>query len=630
MKKLIYIFILLNASLLQAQNLVVNESFENYTSCPNNQGQLNQATPWVSAHGTCDLYNACNAGNYGVPNNISGNQTARTGNGYAGFFATQGYFEVREYLHSQLSTPLVAGNTYCVTFYVVLADEVDSWGEQIYDVAVNDIGMYIGTSSIAPAPSNFNYIPVTPQIINDASAQILDDRNNWMEISGAYTAVGGEQYITIGSFSSQATQDTTWLDTWNSNNWAYYLIDDVSIVDCSTNNNLLATINGIDSICEGETATFSLSISGGTSPYSYSWDNGLPVDTFQSVTPNVTTTYQTTITDSIGQTITESFTVYVTPLPVANAGNDVQICNDSAVVLMATGSGSYLWNTGATTSSISVMPSTTTTYFVEVSNLGCTDSDSVMVSVINCSVPPLSASINGIDSICEGETASFSLSISGGTPPYTYSWDNNLPVDTFQSVTPSLTTIFEVIVSDSTGQSVTQQFTVYVTPLPNANAGNDIQLCEDSETTLTATGGGTYLWNTGDTSSSIYVKPNITTIYSVTVSFLGCINNDDVTVNIISCTETESSMLIPNIFTPNNDHQNDLFKVISESIVEFKCEIFNRWGNLIYTLNSINEVWDGRTNSGNICPEGVYFYVINAKGYDNVIYKENGTIQLLR
>ncbi|HZH86690.1 MAG TPA: gliding motility-associated C-terminal domain-containing protein [Brumimicrobium sp.] len=86
---------------------------------------------------------------------------------------------------------------------------------------------------------------------------------------------------------------------------------------------------------------------------------------------------------------------------------------------------------------------------------------------------------------------------------------------------------------------------------------------------------------------------------------------------------------IPNVFTPNGDNINDGFYVTSSGLEEFNIQILNRWGNLVFESDDVNEIWNGRNLSQNECTDGVYFYVIKAKYKDNEI-KEHGHITLLR
>jgi gliding motility-associated-like protein len=86
---------------------------------------------------------------------------------------------------------------------------------------------------------------------------------------------------------------------------------------------------------------------------------------------------------------------------------------------------------------------------------------------------------------------------------------------------------------------------------------------------------------------------------------------------------------IPNVLTPNGDNVNDGFYVTAEGLSDFNIQILNRWGNLVFESDDLNEVWDGRNLSQNECSEGVYFYIIEAK-YNTKEIKEHGHITLLR
>ena len=101
MKYLILIFTF-HFWLCSSQNLVPNNSFESISNCPLTQSQINLAYSWIGYGGTPDLFNSCflNDNGVGVPKNLTGYQTPRTGNGYAGIY-TYGY-NIREYIQVNL------------------------------------------------------------------------------------------------------------------------------------------------------------------------------------------------------------------------------------------------------------------------------------------------------------------------------------------------------------------------------------------------------------------------------------------------------------------------------------------------------------------------------------------------
>lgn len=93
---------------------------------------------------------------------------------------------------------------------------------------------------------------------------------------------------------------------------------------------------------------------------------------------------------------------------------------------------------------------------------------------------------------------------------------------------------------------------------------------------------------------------------------------------------SESYLKVPNYFSPNDSPGvNDVFKVEYQSLVSFKCTIFNRWGVKLYQWNDPDQGWDG-TYKGKSVKPGVYFYVIEATGSEGKRYKEMGDINILR
>lgn len=213
------IYLLFANSLVFSQNLVPNPSFENYASCPSSVAQIGLALPWISpTSGSPDYFNVCSSSSYcSVPTNFFGNQAPRTGNAYAQavFFPSLGV-NFREYVQVKLISPLVGGQTYNVSFYTSLQDNAA--------VATNNIGIYISSSPISLAAST--NLPVIPQI-NEPS--IITDYNTWTLISGTYTAIGSEEYITIGNFYDDASTSTSINPVGNSMYATFYLIEDVCV-----------------------------------------------------------------------------------------------------------------------------------------------------------------------------------------------------------------------------------------------------------------------------------------------------------------------------------------------------------------------------------------------------------------
>jgi gliding motility-associated-like protein len=221
----LFLSLILNC-FLYSQNLVYNGSFEQYDTCPSAGFQLNYANHWFSANwgggGSSEYFNACdNPGPCGVPNNfLGGHQFANTGDGYIGTSFYENVSESREYVEGTLITPLRAGTSYCVLFYVSLSD---------YSVfGIDALGVYFTIDSLL-SHSPFVYV-VNPQISN-GSHNIITDKENWIKISGSFIASGGEKFLTLGNFKPNNQTDTIRLLP-QTDGVAYYLIDDVVVYEC--------------------------------------------------------------------------------------------------------------------------------------------------------------------------------------------------------------------------------------------------------------------------------------------------------------------------------------------------------------------------------------------------------------
>jgi len=290
--------------MLLSQNLVYNGSFEQYSICPDTPGQLNRASNWFSANwgggGSSEYYNACDNGPCGVPNNLLGGfQYAHTGNAYVGTGCYENISEYREYIEGALITPLVSGLSYCVSFYVSLS-EYSTFG-------INTLGVYFTNDSLI-TNSSLAYI-VTTQVTNNLM-NIITDKENWINISGSFTAVGGERFLTIGNFKRNSETDTIRL-LQNTNGYAYYLIDDVAVYPCDAPK-FIANAGGDKTICLGGSVNIGMQQ---YEEYQYKWYslNGTLLDTtsYITVTPTTTTSYVLWVKDFKYDVTTDTVTVFV-------------------------------------------------------------------------------------------------------------------------------------------------------------------------------------------------------------------------------------------------------------------------------------------------------------------------------
>lgn len=256
----------------------------------------------------------------------------------------------------------------------------------------------------------------------------------------------------------------------------------------------------------------------------YQWNTG-DTTNFISVIPTDTTTYTVTVTNEYGCTASDDITINVRPDLGIDAGADQSICEGQSTVLSASGGISYIWSTGETTANITVTPTDTTVYYVTGTDGICNDIDSVIVNVY----PNLINLITTPDTqVCMGDA--ITLEVYGAQ---TYLWSTGQTDSTIQVIINSDTTYYVTGYAYGCEREDSVVITVG-TPITLNISPADTTVCPGSNVILTVEGATNYLWNTGDTGSSIVVIPYDTTIYSVTGYDSGCTAQISAIVNTYS------------------------------------------------------------------------------------------------
>jgi hypothetical protein len=210
MKKLLLLSILAFPNLLSSQNLVLNPGFEDSLQCPSGSGAfVNYVAVWTKpSYGSADyFYNGCAVS--------PTDEAPRTGNACAGIIVYDPA-NIREYMTGHLSSLLVAGTQYTVSFYVSLNNSSMK--------GMTEIGAYATATNINNP--NANPIILTPQV---QGTMPYTDTSGWQLVQGTFSATGGEQYLIIGSFV--ADSNITFTNVSNVG-WGdiYYFVDDVCLV----------------------------------------------------------------------------------------------------------------------------------------------------------------------------------------------------------------------------------------------------------------------------------------------------------------------------------------------------------------------------------------------------------------
>jgi gliding motility-associated-like protein len=304
---------------------------------------------------------------------------------------------------------------------------------------------------------------------------------------------------------------------------------------------------------------------------------------------------------------------------------------------------SYAWSTANGTidsqSGVNATVSSAGDYDLEVTGAnGCTDLTSINVTsdtvspninispsdTLNCNITSIIIDASGTigsnesyqwsslsGTIVSGDnTSSVSVS-SGGTYILTVTNDNgcftsdsslvNVNANPIADFTPSVLTGSIPLVVDFTNNSI----------------GNNL----------------TNNWTFGDGNVSIDINP------TNTYNELGTYTAELIVIDQFGCTDTaeviidasgDYNITIPNIFTPNVDGSNDIFRVDIEYATEFQATIFNRWGQLIYEWDGTDGGWDGYTYSGVLASEGTYYYLFVVTDIKGELHEYQGHFRLAR
>lgn len=241
----IVLFLLLARFIMNGQNLVINHSFEERTTCPLdfNKSQLNEVKSWYQASlGTPDYFNPCSR-EAGVPANYFGFEPAQDGNAYMGLvtYSCASRKNYREYVESKLSRPLAPGELVCVEMYYSAADKSSY---------VTD-GIGISLSNENAQSSDFSFLKNANVVMHNPKLHMLSGSAGWTKLSDTYRAKGGEQFITIGNFVADTSLKIIFRTSSEgavSCTWSYVYIDNIVVRpiaserECSCENDYYASI----------------------------------------------------------------------------------------------------------------------------------------------------------------------------------------------------------------------------------------------------------------------------------------------------------------------------------------------------------------------------------------------------
>ena len=374
----------------------------------------------------------------------------------------------------------------------------------------------------------------------------------------------------------------------------------------TVNANPVVNIGNDLQICAGTSATLNAAITG----VSYVWNTGANT---QSISVNTSGHYDVVVSDANGCKGKDEILVTVAPPIVLDLGNDTTICEGKTLELNAKNPDkNFTWSTGEKTSSIIV--SSAGNYWVEVVDaFGCKSNDNITICIEKINDPFAYHDTT----ICEGEK----ILLKANANPYLVRWTNggdNSEISVGQSG------IYNAAVSSKyCKEDYYINVTVIDTPeISIINKYGKEYYCFENEKAVLLLEGKNLEKYSIQWQHSLGENKEIQVIanglYSAIISNAQC--SVERSINIKEyCAPT---FFIPNSFSPNGDGYNDYFPNLHSGLInDYEILIFNRWGELLFKSNNINDNWDGKVN-GRIAQIDTYVYKISYS-----IYNESNTEQ---
>jgi gliding motility-associated-like protein len=384
-------------------------------------------------------------------------------------------------------------------------------------------------------------------------------------------------------------------------------------------------------ICPGQSAVIS---SSGGQNFSWSPPDGLNDPNISNPTASPTETTLYTVTASTGDDCEATGNVQVSvlpPPPVLIADESFVSCNGIPAQLSVEGANTYSWSPSSglsdpNVSNPSALPSTTTTYTVTGNN-AC-GSNSIVVTVL---VNSIDVGVI-VDSLVCFNTP-FEVSAIGGTA---HVWQ---PAELFSNPEAQTTTakinqssLIKVTGFDADGCFSTAERLVLLYPRPFFTAGRSQVVAYGDAVQIESNSPYPILWEYNPYLSCLqcnfptYQSYASDVLYASVISADGCVERDFVEIFV------QGNLYVPNAFSPDGDGLNEIFKAEGIDITDFEMEIWDRWGQLVFMSNDIDQGWNGAVmNSGYYCPAGLYVYRIVARDrHSAYIFETNGHVTLLR
>jgi gliding motility-associated-like protein len=398
---------------------------------------------------------------------------------------------------------------------------------------------------------------------------------------------------------------------------------------------ICSVVDTIQPTCQANNGSIQVQGTQGSGNYTYEW-NTTPVQNTATATGLGAGSYTVTVHDGVCSSECNITLNSSTGLVVTTSSTDTKcgLPNGTATV-SATGSNplTYTWSTTPVQHNQSITGLASGNYSISV-----TDSDGCLVVntvQIGQSSPLVLNPIKHNESCLNYCNGDIQINSSTGTAPFVYNWSNNISTtSTVQNLCPGN---YSVTVTDSINCTAIANVVINTNTLIDAafSWSPEYNVAPASVSfTSNSTGASIYNWAFGDGNISSQQNPQNTFIIpqSYTVKLIVSSGSPDFCTDSIEqviVIYEPLKFIIPNVFTPNGDGFNDCFEVQITGVKSEEMKIYNRWGRKIYTWTSLGGKWNGHEGAGE-APDGIYFYIFKATGFDNKVIEESGSVTIIR
>lgn len=387
----------------------------------------------------------------------------------------------------------------------------------------------------------------------------------------------GGEFVTITAYTVNACGDTI------ASTGTVWIFDEPNVSIAEDDPTLLC---GDDSLLVNAIA------SGGFAPYTYTWVGSSSTTSQAYVNASIQgpVEYYVTATDGCGYSVTDTVTVTLNQTLAIDtlisypSSACVPTGAVSAFTSGMTGTPFYEW-TGPGAGSPNSIDATVWQnlspgwYYFSVTDNVCELNDSILVDV---ELPPIADFTASPEIGCSPLNVSFVNNSQNAT---NFEWNFGGTIVNVAGLAPQAQTftnsaIVQLVAFDAGGCSDTTFTTIQVTPCgctdPNAENYNSSAVFDDG-----------------------------------------------------SCFYPEPIIHVPNVFTPNNDSQNDIFFIDVQNASDLQFTIFNRWGNVIYEAQGLNSAWNGYIEGGDFAADGTYFVKYVVTGINGGLHEGHGFVQMI-